>query len=112
MIENGITDEELNDSIKRLKADAIYALDSVSGPAMIIGYNLITGSTLDDIEYWPYKIEAVTKDQIHDVAKKYLDADAPYKNPPIEGIMMPPSQPQPLEAPSSISNTGDTDETL
>ena len=89
IIKDGITTGELSDAVKRLQADAIYALDSVSGPAMILGYNLITGSTLDDIEYWAHDIETVTADQVQSVAKKYLNPDAAYKHPPVDGILLP-----------------------
>ncbi len=89
LIQNGVRAEELSDAVKRLEADAIYALDSVSGPAMILGYNLVTGSTLDDVEYWPYKIKEISAEQIHAVAAKYLNPDAPYKHPPVHGILLP-----------------------
>ena len=89
LVKNGVTDDELSDAITRLQAEAIYALDSVAGPAMVIGYSLITGSTLDDIEYWPEHIGAVTKEQIQAAAKTYLNPDAPYKNPPVIGYLMP-----------------------
>ncbi len=89
LVKDGITDEELSDAIKRMQAAAIYARDSLSGPAMVIGYNLITGSTLDDIEYWPRDIGAVTKEQILSVAKTYLDPDNPYEFPPVTGYLVP-----------------------
>ena len=89
VITEGISDDELSDSITRLQAEAIYALDSLSGPAMIIGSSLTTGLTLDDIEYWPQQIEAVSKEQIQEAATLYLNPDEPSKTPPIEGILMP-----------------------
>ncbi len=89
LINDGITDEELSDSITRMQADAIYARDSLSGPAMIIGYNLVTGSSLDDIEYWPERVSHVTKEQVQDVAKKYLNPDKPYIHPPVTGLLLP-----------------------
>ncbi|MDH5722719.1 MAG: insulinase family protein [Alphaproteobacteria bacterium] len=89
LVENGVTDDELSDAITRLQAEAIYALDSVAGPAMVIGYSLITGSTLDDIEYWPENIGAVTKEQIQAAAKTYLNPDLSYENPPVTGYLMP-----------------------
>jgi predicted Zn-dependent peptidase len=52
---------------------AIFARDSVSGPAMTIGYSMATGASLDDIETWPSQIETVTAAQIQDVARRYLD---------------------------------------
>ena len=95
LIKNGITDEELSDSITRMQADAIYARDSLSGPAMIIGYNIITGSSLDDIENWPEQISHVTKDQVQAVANKYLNPDMPFNHPPVTGLLLP----KELEAP-------------
>lgn len=68
----GVTEEELNDSLTRLQAEAIYARDSLTGPVMVIGYSLVTGSSLDDVEYWPQNISKVTAAQIQGVAKKYL----------------------------------------
>lgn len=76
LVNEGVTEEELNDSLNRMQAEAIYARDSLTGPAMVIGYSLITGSTLDDVEYWPQNISQVTADQIKSVATKYLDTDS------------------------------------
>ncbi|PCJ99376.1 MAG: peptidase M16 [Zetaproteobacteria bacterium] len=89
IVRDGVTDQELTDTISRMQANAIYARDSLSGPAMIIGYNLVTGSTLDDIEYWPQKIETVTQDKIKEIVSTYLNPDRPYKTPYVEGILLP-----------------------
>ncbi len=89
VIQNGVREEEASDAIERLKAEAIYAMDSVSGPAMILGYNLITGMPLEDIEYWPYLIENVSTADIQAVATKYLNPDVPYHHPPVEGVLLP-----------------------
>ena len=91
LIINGVTEAELKDSITRMQAEAIYARDSLSGPAMIIGYSLITGSTLDDIEYWPENIKTITKEQIQEVATLYLNPDQPSKTPPVTGTLLPTS---------------------
>ncbi len=87
IINNEINEKELNDAISRMQAEAIYARDSLSGPAMIIGSSLITGAKLYDIEYWAKDIESVTIEQIQNVANIYLNPDKPYKNPPITGIL-------------------------
>lgn len=89
VVSEGISVQELADAVSRMQADAIYARDSLSGPAMIIGYNLVTGSTLDDVEYWPRDISNVTLAQIQDVAARYLNPDAPSSTPPVEGILKP-----------------------
>ena len=89
LIKDGITDAELNGTITRMQADAIYARDSLSGPAQIIGYNMATGSSLDDIETWPAQIETVTKAQVQEAAALYLNPDKPTKTPPVDGILLP-----------------------
>lgn len=72
---NGITEEELKLAKKRLKAAAIYARDSLKGPAMTVGRALVTGSSLEDIENWPNMIGKVSLEQVNQVAAKYLDPD-------------------------------------
>ncbi len=90
VIDNGVTDEELKDAITRMQADAIYARDSLSGPAMIIGYNIITGSTLENIEHWPQDIARVTKDEIQKAAKRYLNPKDAQGRPAITTHILPP----------------------
>lgn len=89
IIKDGVTEKELSDAKTSMQAEAIYALDSVEGPAMILGKSLITGTPLADIEDWPQKIGAVTKEQIQAVAAKYLNPDAPYMYPPVNGFLLP-----------------------
>ncbi len=72
---NGITAEELRQAKKRLMAEAIYARDSLTGPALIVGRALTTGAVLDDVENWPKKIQSVTLQQVNAAAAKYLDPD-------------------------------------
>ena len=89
LVSEGVTEQELQDSLNRMQAEAIYARDSLTGPAMVIGYSLVTGSTLDDVEYWPQNISQVTAAQIKSVAEKYLDtgsAEARY----VTGHLLPP----------------------
>lgn len=68
-----VTEAELKDSIQRMQDAAVYARDSLTGPAMTIGYALITGQSLDDIENWPEKIAGVSAAHIQDVAKRFID---------------------------------------
>ncbi len=90
VIKNGVTEAELKEAVKRMQADAVYARDSVSGPAMVIGYSLVTGSSLDELEYWPHMIKKVTAEEIKAVAAKYLNPDQPYAYPPVRGYLYPP----------------------
>lgn len=73
LVEDGISEEEFQRAVNQLLADAIYARDSLSGPAMIVGRAMITGVSLDDIETWPEQIEAVSRGDVSVVADKYLN---------------------------------------
>lgn len=73
IIKDGFTDEELAKAKTRLIDSAIYARDSVAGPAMIIGQAMSAGATLEDIETWPAKIQAVERSGVEDVMKTFLD---------------------------------------
>ncbi|MFN3230533.1 MAG: M16 family metallopeptidase [Alphaproteobacteria bacterium] len=61
---NGLTEEELNRSKRSLKAAAIYARDSGEGLANLFGRTLIVGRTIEDIEAWPERVDAVTNEDI------------------------------------------------
>ncbi len=89
LIRDGISEDELKEAKEKLQAEAIFARDSLTGPAMIIGYSVVTGSTLDDIETWPSQIEGVSAAHVQAVAVKYLNPDAPYKYPPVTGFLLP-----------------------
>lgn len=93
LVKNGIPEAELSEALTRMQAEAVYARDSLSGPAMIFGYSLATGATIDDVEYWQYNIAAVTADDILAVAKKYLDPDNAQKRPPVTGYLLPKEKP-------------------
>jgi predicted Zn-dependent peptidase len=89
VITKGLTDVELKEAVTRLQDQTTYALDSLSGPAMAIGGALVTGSTLDDVEYWPYDLANVTTTQVQAVAFKYLNPDKPSIYPPVTGYLEP-----------------------
>ncbi|MEM6811060.1 MAG: pitrilysin family protein [Pseudomonadota bacterium] len=89
--ENGITDEELASAIQRLQDSAIFARDSVSGPARIFGFALSTGSEIDDIENWPELVASVTAEDVQRVANEYLDPANPWVRPAVKGYLYPES---------------------
>ena len=64
LLKDGVTADEVATAKKRLQANHAYALDSLQGPAYAIGMALTTGGTLDDLESWPERIEAVTGAQV------------------------------------------------
>ena len=71
--DQGVTDDELAAAKKRYVRSLIFARDSQSGMARIYGSTLTTGGTIEDIEKWPERIEAVTAEQVRDAARRHLD---------------------------------------
>jgi zinc protease len=105
LISAGVTDAELEDAKTKMQDAAVYARDSLTGPAMVFGYGLTTGSSIDDIEYWPRDIGTVTAADVQDVAAKYLNPDQPYEHPPVTGYLKP--KPQVPDVPTEPAQTGD-----
>lgn len=89
IVNDGITETELEDARQRIQDSSAFARDSLMGPAMIVGQILATGGTLDDAEYWPQHIESVTRAQIQDVAKRYLNPDDIQMRPYVTGYLLP-----------------------
>ena len=71
-MQNGIAETEVEAAKNRLLAEAIFARDSLEGPARIVGGSLVNGSTIDDVEAWPERIQAVTKMEVDKAAKSLL----------------------------------------
>ncbi len=71
-----MTAEEVERAIERMRAQAIYARDSLSGTAQTIGAALTTGRTIADVEAWPERIAAVTPDQVNAAARAVLRPEA------------------------------------
>ena len=94
--DNGVTAQELSDAKTQLTDSAIFARDSLRGPAMTIGYGITTGSTLDDIENWPEMINAITAEDVKRVANTYLNPKTPWVRAGVTGYLYPEKQaPQP-----------------
>jgi zinc protease len=67
--EQGVAPDEVKRATQRLRAAAIYAHDSLGGPANIVGAALVTGQTLEDVAAWPERIAAVTPAQVQEAAR-------------------------------------------
>lgn len=89
VLENGVTEKEVSDAVRRVQDSAVYARDSLAGPAMIIGRALTTGQSLAEVENWPDDIAAITAQDIQNVAKKYLDINEPWMRAPVSGFLLP-----------------------
>jgi zinc protease len=83
-LDGGITADEVERAKQRMIAASIYARDSLSGPARIVGTALALGRTLDDVQSWPDKIAAVTPDQVRAAAKAVIHDDVA-----VTGVLMP-----------------------
>jgi len=72
VLEEGVTAEEVAEAKKRLQSDAIYARDRLGSAPNVIGRALTTGRTLEEVETWPERIEAVTLEQVNAAARAVL----------------------------------------
>ena len=69
---DGVTAAELERAKRRLRADAIYALDSQSRLARTFGTALTNGRSIRDVLEWPSGIAAVTAEEVKEVARAIL----------------------------------------
>lgn len=72
LLDKGITQDELDRVKARMKADLVYARDSVSGIARWFGSKLAVGLSIKQIESWPQQIDAVTVAQVDKAARAVL----------------------------------------
>ena len=56
----------------RLVAETIYSTDSQSSLARIYGSALAIGETIEEVQRWPFEIEAVLKADLAAAAEQYL----------------------------------------
>ncbi|CAJ0881683.1 zinc protease [freshwater sediment metagenome] len=83
-IDEPIDEAHLARAKTRLIADAIYAQDSQASLARWYGEALATGLTIEDVEAWPARMEAVTAADVTAAAKKWLD-----KRRSVTGFLLP-----------------------
>jgi len=86
--EKGVTEEELARAKRSAIAQAIYSLDNQTALANIVGQALTVGRTLEGVQTWPARIQAVTADEVKAVAQRYLQPESSatgYLEPPEQG---------------------------
>jgi len=88
LVEEGVTEEEVESAKQRLVIAADYARDSLQGPARTFGAALTTGQTIQDVEDWPNRIAAVTAAEVDAAARAVLDA-----NMSVTGLLLPAAAP-------------------
>jgi zinc protease len=69
VLKDGLTQAEVDRAKRHMQQEAVYARDSLDGPARIIGAALATGRSLEDVESWPQHIGAVTLDEVNAAAR-------------------------------------------
>ena len=75
VVADGVTADEVARAKSRMVTASVYARDSLSGPARIVGAALADGRTLDDVQAWPERIGAVTVDEVNEAARLVLHDD-------------------------------------
>lgn len=70
--DHGVTADELQRAKLNNLVDQIYAKDSVSHLARIVGSALTIGMSADDLRMWPDRLRAVTAEQVQQAAKALL----------------------------------------
>ena len=74
-LENGV-DMDLFERLKtQIRAQEIYARDNLQGLARRYGTALTSGLTVEDVQAWPDVLDAVTPQDVMDVARRLFDRD-------------------------------------
>ena len=74
--DDAIQEADVRRARDALRAAGLRARDGTHRAAMIVGMELTTGATLDEIEAWPERIGAVTLDQVRREAGALLRPEA------------------------------------
>jgi zinc protease len=87
LVQNGISEEELARAKRQAIAQAIYSLDNQVALANIVGQALAIGQSLEQVQDWPARVQAVTLTEVQAAAEKYLrpESSATGYLEPIEG---------------------------
>ena len=72
LLRDGVTKEEVDRAKKRMRAQAVYARDSLTAGARVLGSALAVGLSVEYVETWPDRIGAVTKADINAAARAAL----------------------------------------
>ncbi len=83
-LKDGLTQEEVDRAKRHMQQQAVYARDSLDGPARVVGAALATGRSLDDVETWPQHIGAVTLDEVNAAARLVIHDDIG-----VTGVLLP-----------------------
>jgi len=84
IVEEGVTEAELATAKRLMRAEVVYAQDSLGHLARIFGTALVNGGTVEDIQTWPDRIDAVTAE---DVRRGAADVLRPERS--VTGVLLP-----------------------
>lgn len=84
VLDEGISEDEVAAAKRRLRAEAIYARDSLHTAPNIFGRALTNGRSVADVESWPERIEAVTVAQVNAAARAVF-----LENNSVTGLLLP-----------------------
>lgn len=73
LLRDGVSDDEVARAQKRMQATAIYARDSLSTGARVLGSALASGRTVEDVETWPESIGAVDAARVNAAARAVIE---------------------------------------
>lgn len=73
LVAGGVTDAEVDRAKQRMVADAVFARDSYSTAARLIGEALAIGQEIEDVEAWPDRIAAVNRREVDAAARFVLE---------------------------------------
>lgn len=72
IVEEGVSEAELERAKTRLVADAIYAQDNQSTLARYYGATLSVGGKVEDLQLWPQRIAAVPAEKLPEIGRAIL----------------------------------------
>ena len=72
LLEEGVTDEEIERAKTVIVAGAVYARDNQRTMAYAYGEGLMTGMSVEEIHGWPDRVREVTKEDVLEAAKSVL----------------------------------------
>ncbi|TWB15109.1 zinc protease [Nitrospirillum amazonense] len=99
LLHDGVSAAEVATAIRRLQVGAIYARDSLQGPASEFGVALTTGQSVADVEAWPDRIAAVTVEDVNRALRTVLGGRGS-----VTALLLPdPDAPTPEEEPEDVA---------
>jgi zinc protease len=72
LLRDGVTPDEVARAKTRMDAAAVLVRDELGNAPRIIGVSLMAGQTLDELEAWPARIQAVDSAAVIDAARAVL----------------------------------------